>query len=325
MMAIWDRYEPSERICINLLLRCNLRCGHCNVGSHPERREALEPEEVELILAAAARAGKRHVTFSGGEPMLDRSALLAALGAANRLGLASDLETNAFWARSPVAARDELRVLADSGLQGLVLSADAFHSNQMALAKTIHAAQAAYAVGLLVEVNFCPSGDLQRDEAVLARLSEANIEPIMNPFLEIGRGASAQESAGNRFSIAELPACDSLTATVHADGAMFSCCEIDDRTKNFDPLPIRTAASWREDREFERSNRFRNLLERFYSPDSPTYFVRMVAKNDSFKSLNGKTYQSVCEFCKECFSSNQRLAKLVEEDGRNRGEIALDC
>jgi hypothetical protein len=310
MTPLWERFPSSERLCVNVILRCNLTCAHCNVGSHPQREERLSSTYVEELLAAGWAVGKRHVTFSGGEPFLERRSLQSAVGAAGRLGYAIDVETNAFWARTPMVATTLLRPMRDAGLQGLVLSADAFHADVMPLEKTVNAGLAAKELGLLVEVNFCPSTDPVVDGVILATLERAGFEVIRNPLLAIGRAANEFPDAPATIEVAQLPDCDSLTTTVHADGTIFSCCEIDDRLKDCDPEPIRVGGPGNPGEALLRARPLGRVLEAFYEPASPVYFKKLVNSSPLFSNLVDGRYTSICHFCRTCFAEPERLAFL---------------
>lgn len=55
---------------VNIGLRCNLACHHCHVESSPARREEMSEETMDLVLAAARRAGARTLDVTGGAPEL---------------------------------------------------------------------------------------------------------------------------------------------------------------------------------------------------------------------------------------------------------------
>ena len=67
------------------------------------------------------------VTFSGGEPFLHFELLVDCIKEATRLGVRSDVVTNGFWGRPDALARQYARELKDAGLEGVSITADAFH------------------------------------------------------------------------------------------------------------------------------------------------------------------------------------------------------
>ncbi len=307
---VWDRFPVSQRLAINLLLKCNLSCWHCNVAANPSRTEKLDTAAVLKALSDGWAVGKRHVIFSGGEPFLDSDRLSELVAAAHDLGYAIDIESNAYWARSIDHAEDRLRPLKQVGLAALVLSADAFHTREMPLRKTINAAKAARKLGLLVEVNFCPCGDKEVDNGILEDLEAAGIVPIINPLLDVGRATDQQLVKEQSFNLSELPDCDALMMTLHADGEIYSCCEINAANEARSPAPIRYVAQDASQIDIGRADQQAALLREFYNKSSPTYFRKLVASEDVFAGLEEARFSSICDFCHKCFEDERRLEYL---------------
>jgi MoaA/NifB/PqqE/SkfB family radical SAM enzyme len=306
---VWNRYPTEQRLCINLLLRCNLSCAHCNVHSDPTRTERLSFDVLEDLLRKGWDLGKRHVTYSGGEVFLDADLLLAGIRTAAGLGYAVDVETNAFWARTESSAHEQLQKLVSAGARGLILSADGFHTRLMPLQKTIIAARIAKRLGLLVEVNYCPSDDAIEDAAILATLAAEGVEPLINPLLAIGRARDVSNGVGAETTVDRLPDCDSRMTTVHANGQIYSCCEIDDGGA-IDPPPIRCGHVSAVRFGLDEIAHYAALLQAFYSPGSPGYFRDLIRTADLFTELADGRYRSICDLCRRCFSSTARLQSL---------------
>lgn len=60
-----------ETVQVNVGLRCNLACRHCHVESSPKRTEEMDWETMELVLAAASRAGAATLDITGGAPEMN--------------------------------------------------------------------------------------------------------------------------------------------------------------------------------------------------------------------------------------------------------------
>jgi len=87
---------------------CDYKCRYCNTPELVEfRTEELMP--LKEAYAAIDAAGKRTVVFSGGEPLLQRQALLALLRHCRKHGLRTVLDTNA-------SKPEAIRILLDEGL-----------------------------------------------------------------------------------------------------------------------------------------------------------------------------------------------------------------
>lgn len=59
-----------ETICVRLLRKCTLSCGHCWAESSPLQTEELASGELVRFLRELRRRGLKHVSLSGGEPFL---------------------------------------------------------------------------------------------------------------------------------------------------------------------------------------------------------------------------------------------------------------
>lgn len=82
-----------EHVYLELLARCNLRCLHCFMEGAPNRAESLSLEEVFTILDDSASSHVRHVTLSGGEPLLYPD-LPQVVARTHRLGFTGTLISN---------------------------------------------------------------------------------------------------------------------------------------------------------------------------------------------------------------------------------------
>ena len=91
------RLGPSGRqlasIQIHASRRCNLRCLHCYSSSGPEQTETLALDCLRAALNDAAEEGYRHLSLSGGEPLLYRP-LKELLAAGKARGILTTLTTN---------------------------------------------------------------------------------------------------------------------------------------------------------------------------------------------------------------------------------------
>lgn len=57
-----------ETIQVNIGLKCNLECAHCHVVSSPRRKEMMDWETMEYVIAAAEKANAKLVDITGGAP-----------------------------------------------------------------------------------------------------------------------------------------------------------------------------------------------------------------------------------------------------------------
>jgi len=311
---IWDRFPPPERLCVNLTLTCNIACDHCIVESSPQRREKLEPDEVRAALVEGAEHGKRHVTFSGGEVFLYAAEMGGLAAYARELGYVVDVESNAFWARTPEIASRKLAPFVAAGISGLALSADVYHMKYFPVERPINAARAARAAGLVTEIQFVRSNDDAADMSIIAALAAAGEPYVVLELLDRGRGRELlQVWRGRR--VAELPDCDDLTTTLHATGDVYACCQLDIGVDAMKRTPvflgsIRSGPSTQASTPAERAIR-EDLVREFYDPSSPVYFRRMVERHPQFRSLEAERFRNICSFCMHALGDPSRVEALA--------------
>jgi PqqA peptide cyclase len=109
--------DPPLALLAELTHRCPLACPYCSNPVNLERAAGeLSEEDWRRVLAEAANLGVLQVHFSGGEPMARRD-LLALIGAANGLGLYSNLITS-----GTLGGAREIEAFAAAGLKHVQLS-----------------------------------------------------------------------------------------------------------------------------------------------------------------------------------------------------------
>ncbi len=115
----WPLVPPSKLILL-LTHRCPVACEFCSTHRWAEARpRELTLAELEARLAEAAEWGIREVLFSGGEPLLRRSDLLALTRAARGRGMIPTLITS-----GAVGGRATLEALVDAGMASFMVSID---------------------------------------------------------------------------------------------------------------------------------------------------------------------------------------------------------
>ena len=111
------RIDPPLALLAELTHRCPLACPYCSNPVNLERAAGeLSEHDWRRVLAEAAALGVLQVHFSGGEPMARRD-LLALIGAANGLGLYSNLITS-----GTLGGAREIEAFAAAGLKHVQLS-----------------------------------------------------------------------------------------------------------------------------------------------------------------------------------------------------------
>lgn len=65
------RRQPLETLQVNLGYRCNQSCVHCHVDAGPHRREQMDAETADQVLALMQRQGVKQLDLTGGAPELN--------------------------------------------------------------------------------------------------------------------------------------------------------------------------------------------------------------------------------------------------------------
>lgn len=109
--------------------RCNFECQFCDVIRHPDDvKQELTPEEVTKFVHQMADMGIYKLGISGGEPLLRKKHILAAIRTANERGVWTGLGTNA-----SLLDEESVVELADAGVNHLSISLDGMEETQIRL------------------------------------------------------------------------------------------------------------------------------------------------------------------------------------------------
>ena len=114
---------------------CTGRCKHCSEGDHTACGEWIDPE---VAATAVGKIGAQYalktVMAFGGEPLLYPKAVYAIMSAAKELNVPKrQVITNGYFSKDPQKIREVVGKLAESGVDDLLLSVDAFHQETIPL------------------------------------------------------------------------------------------------------------------------------------------------------------------------------------------------
>ncbi len=111
--------------------RCTLACRHCLFNCSPRKPAVCTGLDDAVEYLRQLHATDRVIHIAGGEAMMFWPELLAVCRAAHREGVAPHfIETNATFAGRDDTTRQRLEALRDVGVQGLLISSDAFHQER---------------------------------------------------------------------------------------------------------------------------------------------------------------------------------------------------
>ena len=141
-------------ITVLLTYRCPAACDHCIFESDSTRTETLNIEVARKFIEAAARQDPPpSLSFSGGEPFLQREMLRELACYAQTLGMPCEVISSGAWAKTPEFAHTVLSDLADCGLRTYCMSVDRYHLPFVSPKNLRNALFSALDVGLRVVLN----------------------------------------------------------------------------------------------------------------------------------------------------------------------------
>ena len=123
---------------------CTGKCRHCSQGDHTGCDRMDPVVAAEAVEKICDFYDIRTVMTFGGEALLNREAVYAVMKAALRRGVPKrQVITNGYFSKDPEVIREAAEKLANSGVNDLRLSVDAFHQETIPLDVVMTFAQAA--------------------------------------------------------------------------------------------------------------------------------------------------------------------------------------
>lgn len=129
-------YLNLNRLEFTLTNHCSGRCRHCSVGGSHTGCDHHVPQEAaeEAVRFLAAHYPMESVMTFGGEPLLYPEVTCAIHRAATDAGIPQrQLITNGFFSREEVRIREVAAMLAEAGVNDVLISVDAFHQETIPL------------------------------------------------------------------------------------------------------------------------------------------------------------------------------------------------
>lgn len=136
-------------------LACTGHCKHCSEGDHPAGGVHLDGAVAARAVRHLAREYRlESVMTFGGEPLLYPETVCAIHAAAREQGIPHrQLITNGFFTREESKIRETAAMLAESGVNELLLSADAFHQETIPLEPVKCFARAVQETGVALRIH----------------------------------------------------------------------------------------------------------------------------------------------------------------------------
>ena len=144
-----------NRIEFLVTLACTGKCKHCSEGDHASCSGHIDVQTaVESIRKICENYSIASLMTFGGEPLLYPDVVCSIHKAATDMGIGRrQLITNGYFSKNHNRVEDVVRDLADSGINDLLLSVDAFHQETIPLEPVRYFAECAVKSGLPVRLS----------------------------------------------------------------------------------------------------------------------------------------------------------------------------
>ncbi len=162
---------------------CTGRCKHCSEGDHKNSGESIDKESAVQALRRVAKVYPIETVMTfGGEPLLCPETVFAIHAAARDLNIPHrQIITNGFFSKDSERIASVAKKLAESGVNDVLLSVDAFHQETIPLEPVMIFAKAAQDAGLLIRTQ--PAWLVREDDD---NIYNATTREILKLFTDIG-------------------------------------------------------------------------------------------------------------------------------------------
>lgn len=175
-----------NRIEYVITLACTGRCKHCSEGNHKNSGESIDRDAAVKALRKVAEVYpiKTVMTF-GGEPLLCPETVFAIHSAASELNIPHrQIITNGFFSKNHEKIRAVTKSLAESGINDVLVSVDAFHQETIPIEYVKEFAKSVKNTGVPIRTQpaWLVSPDTDnlynaKTREILAEFRELGIEP----------------------------------------------------------------------------------------------------------------------------------------------------
>ena len=144
-----------NRIEFTVTMACTGRCKHCSEGDHTLCREHIDPKIAASSVKTICEVFKiKSLMTFGGEPLLFPETVMAIHSTAKEMEIPQrQLITNGFFSKEESKIRSVAEGLSESGVNDLLLSADAFHQETIPLEPVKLFAECVLEAGIPIELS----------------------------------------------------------------------------------------------------------------------------------------------------------------------------
>lgn len=146
--------ENLNRIEFVITWACTGRCKHCSEGDHISNGEHIDADvAVQAIYDICEKYEIKSLMTFGGEPLLHPEVVCRIHEAARKMNiLQRDLITNGYFSKDERRIAQVAHMLAESGVNGVMLSVDAFHQETIPLKPVKYFAECVKKEGLPIRL-----------------------------------------------------------------------------------------------------------------------------------------------------------------------------
>lgn len=280
--------------------RCTAACEQCCFESSPKVRGRLSLETITERIREAHETfpALKLVVFSGGEVLLLKHDLYAAIRFATGLGLLTRVVSNGFWGKSRERAEATSARLKEAGLGELNLSTGLDHQQWVPQESIVNAAEAAVAAGVVTLVTVerdSPDSDclgsLVSDERIARLLAAPLFSVQSNSWMPFNAHAEPRQALPDRRQLMEgcAQVFNNLVVTPHDQLA--GCCGL-----TFEHIPEmklgrlgeRSMAAMFEDQ-------LRDFLKAWIHVDGPYRIMTRMFGREAAEALEPVNH--ICQAC----------------------------
>lgn len=156
--------KNAQRIEFVITLACTGKCKHCSEGDHIGCSEHIDTATaVKAVRDICSQFKITSLMTFGGEPLLYPDTVCAIHKTASELGIAQrQLITNGYFTKDLAKIESIVARLAESGVNDLLLSVDAFHQETIPLEPVKHFAECLKRTS--IDVEFSPAWLVSRED-----------------------------------------------------------------------------------------------------------------------------------------------------------------
>lgn len=306
--------------------QCTAACTDCGTFSHPRNKIRLSFSDMISAIDGARDAGFELVVFTGGEATLRGRELLDAIRHAKKMGLATRLVTNAWWAKTTQSASARMTEFQAAQLDEINFSTGDEHAKFVPVNSVMNAIVAAidckFKPHVMIELrsNSTVTEALLKDLAARA-LPAAKLDEVHfaeSPWMPLDFGEVAdypKSSYSNSSNLDSRSGCHSIfnTHTLQSNGMVAVCCGLGIR--NLQQLQIEKFrsgfTSFQAIEQVAEADLMRLLVKRL----GPERVLSKAAIIDPSIEWENR-YAHQCQACVHVFQ-DPRVAAAIESDADN--------